>query len=93
MGQALGAECDGGIGGKELSGAVDDETEEKEGTGGLLRTLGQAVLEDSGRWRHGSEGKREREEVQGVPEGMKAEKVWVSEPSAGEESLWKLWGL
>lgn len=26
-------------------------------------------------------------------EGVKTEKAWVSKPSAGEESLWKLWGL
>lgn len=94
----LGAGGGGGIIGKELRGAGDeeDETEEKEGTLCAFQALGQAVCEVSWEvvgWRDGSEGEEEREEVERALEGVKVEKTWASEPSAGEEVLWKLWGL
>lgn len=94
----LGTEGGGGMIGKELRGAEDeeDETEEKEGTLCAVQALGQAVCEVSrevGEWRDGSEGGEEREEVEWALEGVKVEKTWASKPSAGEESLWKLWGL
>lgn len=52
-----------------------------------------AVSEEVGGWTNGSEGEEEREEVERALEGMKEEKAWASKPPAGEEPLWKLWGL
>lgn len=43
--------------------------------------------------RGGSEGGDERVEVETALEGQKVEKVeklWAAQPSAGDESLWKL---
>lgn len=51
------------------------------------------VSETVGGLRDGTEGEEERVEVERALEGMKVEKAWASKPSAGDESLWKLWGL
>lgn len=49
------------------------------------------VSERAGRWIDGSE--EEREEVEKDLGGVKVEKAWATKPSAGEDPLWKLWGL
>lgn len=49
------------------------------------------VSEKAGGWRGGSE--EEREEMERDLGDVKEEKSWATKLSAGEEPLWKLWGL
>lgn len=78
-------------------GAEEEEEEEQrvemEGTLWALHGLGSAlcdVLENGGGCAEGSEDREEESRALG---GVKEGRPRASQPSAGDQSQWKLWGL